>query len=517
MDGFVDYYDLLGISPNATKEEIERAFRQRVRQLHPDVNPDPKAQELFQLLVEARATLTDPKRRVLYDREWQRHRTQEGLENTLIQKLARETTDRLRTTPFRIPYWDEHIVYSRPGLVAGVAPQRLYALTRWRPPIPETSPPSPSVFLLLVIDISRSMLGDKFGLILHFLAEVLTLLAPNDFVGLITFADRATLAVPPGPNMQEAITQVLREIRPAGATEFRPAIQMALEVTQHAPKNTLPWVLFITDGRAYDQGLVRVEGFPELERTRGLWDAYGLGEEWDEHFLEALAATGGGTLHYMRSVAEGKQAFVTKLTRLRKAYIQRATLEWDVVGPCRVRALVRRSPELTWCFPKGFIRLGPLAPGEFWELLWEWEWLSMLPAGREVPLMQGRIVVEDVQGQTHEHHLSLTRPVLHKDDLKSTPPSELVEAVRALTWHRLQEKARSALQEGRVQRAQRYLQFLQQQAQMTGNEAFLRLLEAQTRQLRVEQRLTPQSEKRLYDATRRLMLPAPDLKSEAGE
>ncbi len=63
-----DYYEVLGVSRSATPEEIKRAFRQRAREHHPDVNQDPRADERFKEINEAYQVLSDPERRALYDR-----------------------------------------------------------------------------------------------------------------------------------------------------------------------------------------------------------------------------------------------------------------------------------------------------------------------------------------------------------------------------------------------------------------------------------------------------------------
>jgi curved DNA-binding protein len=65
---FIDYYKVLGIDKNASKEDIKKAYRKQARKYHPDVNPnDPEAQKKFQEVNEANEVLSDPENRKKYD------------------------------------------------------------------------------------------------------------------------------------------------------------------------------------------------------------------------------------------------------------------------------------------------------------------------------------------------------------------------------------------------------------------------------------------------------------------
>ena len=59
----LDYYDLLGLSRDASQEEIKNAFRKLAFKYHPDRNKRPDAEEKFKEVSEAYAVLSDPEGR----------------------------------------------------------------------------------------------------------------------------------------------------------------------------------------------------------------------------------------------------------------------------------------------------------------------------------------------------------------------------------------------------------------------------------------------------------------------
>ena len=96
-----DHYKVLGVEPWATSDVVKQAYRTRVKQCHPDVDPSPKAHHRFLVVQEAYMVLSDPQKRKNFDERLLHCRSANEERNIRVPKF--ENTDHKRSTHVEVP------------------------------------------------------------------------------------------------------------------------------------------------------------------------------------------------------------------------------------------------------------------------------------------------------------------------------------------------------------------------------------------------------------------------------
>lgn len=151
--------------------------------------------------------------------------------------------------------------------------------------------------LLLVIDRSGSMsLQGKLAMAIAAAEEAAAQLAPTDRVGVVTFADDATLDLPPRAAREVAVRSLAVGLVADGNTDIYRALSLAHK-TMQAEASPIRHVVLLTDG--YDTRSSVYGSLPaEYAAERITLTVVGLGRQIDERSLKTLARQAGGTFRY---------------------------------------------------------------------------------------------------------------------------------------------------------------------------------------------------------------------------
>lgn len=156
---------------------------------------------------------------------------------------------------------------------------------------------TPRMALMLVIDRSGSMKGQKLELAKEAAKATLDILQRNDKVGVIVFDDGYNKVVPMQPATNRIrILGAISKIRPGGGTSIAPSLQEAFIdlATQDA---ALKHIILLSDGEAPQENIF-TEILPSMEAERITVSTVAVGRGADASLLKRIARSGGGRYYF---------------------------------------------------------------------------------------------------------------------------------------------------------------------------------------------------------------------------
>lgn len=337
------------------------------------------------------------------------------------------------------------------ALIEGHA-QKLEVLVRVQAPDLPNSPKKarPPYHLALVIDRSGSMAGEPLAEAVRCARHMVERLAPTDTAALIAFDDRVATLVPAGPvGDRKRLHTALASVHSGGSTDLHGGWQAGADgLLPGAGAAALARVILLSDGNA-KVGALRDSASIAACCARAAeggvtTSTYGLGRDFNEDLMVAMAERGSGNHYYGETAADLFEPFAEEFDLISSLYVRHVRLALAAPAGVTIRQLNDYPVEGEAVMPP--IRLPDVAYGaEAWVLV-ELE----VPAGFTVSglsqLLQAAVTAVTPEGQP----IAFTDARLTLDAVPPAVwvkllPDPLVQSRSAeLATSRLLEQARKA-------------------------------------------------------------------------
>ncbi|MBI3242100.1 MAG: VWA domain-containing protein [Chloroflexi bacterium] len=476
-----DLYASLGVARSATQDEIRQAFRQTARRFHPDTNPDPSASDEFKLVSNAYDILSDPQRRAEY--------------NGLFDAGG-------------MPLFVPQVIPSRNTMGHLKEPQVVYFLVDIRATL-WANLPTPPLNVCLVIDRSNSMQGPRLEQVKSAAKQIIEGLNANDTFSVVAFSDRAEVIIPAQQMTNKAaILNKVSSINPSGGTEILQGLLAGLlEIQRNLNPKSVNHLILLTDGRTYgdeDNCLL----LATLAESDGVTvSGLGIGDEWNDSFLDQLAGATGGESRYISSPSVVTRLLTEQVRGMGGTLAQRLRLQVTCDPGVTLRSAFKVSPQAQ-PVPLDLqpLRIGSLQREEPVSVLLEF--LAQVGEGGLQNLARLTVLGDVLSlGRLDERYMLDLQMKLTDSAEVTPPPLAIVNALDKLTLYRLQEKAWAAVDEGDVLKATTRLEMLATRLISDGEGELAKVALAEAYRLGQTRQISAEARKRIKYGTRALIAP----------
>jgi Ca-activated chloride channel family protein len=489
-----NHYTLLGVSRNATSDQLRRAYRQAALEYHPDRTDEPEDAEIFLRISQAYETLIDPESRRQYDKE-----------------LAKSEEEQAKTAQFRA-----RVLHSRARLLPLDEPQVHYLLIDIFPQH-HLSDVRPPVNLAIVIDRSTSMKGARLDQVRTATQQILQSLRQGDTAAVVAFSDKAELIVSPDQARDLSIARARMSLLQAdGGTEIGQGLTLGFrELEKNFTREGVNHLILLTDGRTYGDEELCIRMANAVAQQGITINGVGIGGDWSDRFLDELASTTGGSVLFLDNPKAITGLLDGIVRSLNNVVASRMLLNGSLSQLVDLRSSFRLLPEPMVLGDRLPLTLGHLPREGKIQVLLE---VVIHPIGNALNLTLAHFTVSgDVLGEgSDEHALPVPVEISVSDELDpEPPPEEVTQALGALSLYRMQDKARHEAELGQLGQAARRLESLATQLLAAGQRELAKAALNEAENLSRSRRISTEGEKRLKYGTRALLLPARASSSEA--
>lgn len=479
-----NFYAMLGVPIDATPKEIRQAYHLAARRMHPDVNKDPNAETNFLSIQRAYETLNDPNKRTRYDN----HKSFEA----------------------EVPPVTIHTIYSRPSLVQLDESQLIYSLLEVRPTKTQKEISTPPLNLCLVLDRSTSMEGTRLQVVKETAIDLLSQLYQKDIFSIVAFSDHAEVLIPSGTRIDRRTAEnKIRSIQAGGSTEIYRGLEAGYkEIRRNLRPSNINHLILITDGRTYgDEGECLEIATQSGALGIGL-SGLGIGSQWNDTFLDNLAALTSGNSAYVSSMSDIAEFLRSKVRSLGQVFAEGVTLDVNTGPDIEIRYAFRLDPDIASLDPTPPLPLGNIQIEMALKVILEILVPKIPSQSHPITLAEGslRMTIPSRSIPIYNMRILLSRPVNATPD-PEPPPLEIMLATERITLYRLQERARDEVTAGDIGNATRRLENLASHLLSRGQHKLAQTVQQEAKHLQRENTYSEDGEKQIKYGTRSLTLP----------
>jgi Ca-activated chloride channel homolog len=483
-----DPYNILGVSLTASAEEVKAAYRRAARRLHPDVNQNnPGANVQFQDISAANDVLSDPDRRRELDRQ-------------LAKKQPGGLTFMLRVTPSKrtvAPLQEPQVVYLLAEILPdpGAREQRQKRETRLN--------------LTLVLDHSNSMSGTRIDKVKVAAHQIIDQLSPTDILSVVGFNDRAEILIPAtSVSDKPALKAKVSMMIASGGTEIYKGLSEGVDQNRRyrGPK-LVNHVILLTDGNTFGDQEQCFELAKAASKEGIGISAMGLGQEWNDEFLDKLASTTGGSSAYIKSASAVVRFLNDHVRNLSDAFAERVQISVAPDPDIQFESAFKLSPHpQPLPINEGYIQLGSLQANRLISVLFQFQMPPSMKIGfRSLARL---VAVGDILENQSQKYQTLSDVSMEVTDNPPAedPPIAILDALGKLTLYRMQERAQEALENGDIKEATRRLENLATRLLAMGEQELANEALSEARRVAHTSNLSDKGRKTLKYQTRHLLL-----------
>ena len=364
--------------------------------------------------------------------------------------------------------------------------------------------------LCLVIDRSTSMQGSRLEQVKMATYQLIDGLDPNDTFSVVTFSDHSEVVWSShiGSDPIRAKAKVAA-IQASGGTEILQGILAGLSELEKGHRGqTISHMILLTDGQTYGDEEQCLAQAVEAKKHGISITCMGLGEDWNDTLLDAIAARSGGPSAYVATADDVQRIFQEQLHGLGTLYA--TDLQWTLrlAEGVSIKNAFRLTPYLVRLAPeKDVISLGTLQTDSPVMLLLEFIIPSRSPGSHRLAQfdLTGDVPALDRKGEHLRQNLALDFATQTSSAPPAVPPA-ILSALAKVTIFQIQENAWKSLEKGDVADATRRLETMATRLLDLGEHQLARAALLEAGRLARSGHLSPAGRKTIKSGTRSLSL-----------